>query len=1146
TTSVIAVSGAGTSLTSITVRIPNISHTWYDDLDIMLISPTGQRIILMSDCGGNNSGTGNRDYTFIQGGTALSDGAAPTASGNVSPTNFGAETWPDGAPTITAMNQFTGNPNGNWTLRVLDDGSGDTGCLTGGWSITIVATTPSTPPLCAATPTAPTNGATNVALAPTLSWAAVANATGYDVYFGTANPATTLVSTNQAGLTYAPTGLLGNTTNYWRVVPRNSAGSASGCSTWSFTTGLAGCLNVPNGLWPGATYTPICNGSPESIVTDGWTGEYSNVNLTSGVQYIFSSSVATDYITISNATGTTILASGTSPLNWTSNVTGTVRFNLHNNVSCGTEQINRTRFIQCGTPPSCAGTLVTLNMTDSWGDGWEGAEMRLISSAGTVFGPYTLLTGTTGSTQICLPNDCYRIVLSAGVTPTEIGWSLTNGATTYASAASPNAAAFNTFFTIGGVSCTAAPSNDLCANAPIIDLGANANQTHTGTGIGSTNTLGLTQHSQTWVRIVVPCGGMNVSMNFCGSTPVRNNAYINLFSDCGAAPVLTTATNWNFTSCANGSITLNWNNVPAGTYYYPILIDNIAWPGAYSLNISGTTLYTPAVAPASISGTTTVCSGQSTTLTLQGGSAGTNGVAEWFAGSCGSAVIGTGNSIPVSPTVNTTYFVRYAGSCNTTACVSVPVTINTASTAPLLSGPSSTICPNSTVTLNASGGTAGTGSQIEWWTGPNGTGTNLGTGASASVTPSASTTYYVRRSGTCNTTTDATVTVNVKSFIYAANNTSSTGYCTDDSGWNHFFNGDNIIFSVQGNLSGAPVGFPVASIFDNGAFYSQTENPSANCGSNQNPGEQRFEMERGWDLNFGGGTPTGTYNVRFYYQLSERQAVETAAANWITANPACGYSYKYTSLQQAINGFYWFKNSGSAYSAPDYDGIHLQQGGNGTTPNGINYSLLAGITSFSGGSGAIILSPISALPVELISFTANCNETGDKVNVNWTTASEHNSMLFAVEHSENGTNWDEIGVLDAAGNSVELIDYVFVHESANRATNYYRIVQVDQDGVSKIYGPVSANCFGEASAVTSYPNPSTNDFTVAFNGNEFEGETVISMIDQSGRTVFQKVFNFEKEMSSVYLHDVNLAPGVYQVVLVDQNSKSASFKQSIR
>ena len=369
TTSVIAVAVTGTSLTSITVNIPNISHTWYDDLDIMLISPTGQRIILMSDCGGDNTGNGNRNYTFIQGGTVLNNNAAPTASGNVSPTQYVAEAaWPDGAPTITAINEFTGNPNGNWTLRVLDDLGGDTGCLIGGWSITIVATTPTTTPSCASTPT-PADAATGVSVGTTLSWPAVSGATGYDVFFGI-SPTPPQVATNQAGTTYNP-GALSATTNYfWRVVPINSIGSASGCTTWSFTSGLAGCLNVPNGLWPFETYTPVCNGTPESITTLGYTGEYSNVNLTSGTQYTFSSSVSTDYITISNSAGTAILASGTSPLTWTSNVTGTIRFNLHNNISCATEQVLRTRFIQCGTPlppPSnddCAGaTSVTCGAT---------------------------------------------------------------------------------------------------------------------------------------------------------------------------------------------------------------------------------------------------------------------------------------------------------------------------------------------------------------------------------------------------------------------------------------------------------------------------------------------------------------------------------------------------------------------------------------------------------------------------------------------------------------------------------------------------------------------------------------------------------------------------------------------------------------
>ncbi|MFN5844165.1 MAG: hypothetical protein ACK46O_00515, partial [Flavobacteriia bacterium] len=200
----------------------------------------------------------------------------------------------------------------------------------------------------------------------------------------------------------------------------------------------------------------------------------------------------------------------------------------------------------------------------------------------------------------------------------------------------------------------------------------------------------------------------------------------------------------------------------------------------------------------------------------------------------------------------------------------------------------------------------------------------------------------------------------------------------------------------------------------------------------------------------------------------------------ITPSTLSGGSYVLTSR---ANNFLSVLNSTSSriVKSPDPHTTWALDGAHGTiTGTSADYTISrSGMTGYSYFTVAY---PSSVLPVELVSLTAEC--AASDVMVNWTTASEHNSMLFAVEHSENGTNWDEIGTLDAAGNSVELIDYVFVHESANRATNYYRIVQVDQDGVSKIYGPVSANCFGEASAVTSYPNPSTNDFTVAFNGNE--------------------------------------------------------------
>jgi len=187
------------------------------------------------------------------------------------------------------------------------------------------------------------------------------------------------------------------------------------------------------------------------------------------------------------------------------------------------------------------------------------------------------------------------------------------------------------------------------------------------------------------------------------------------------------------------------------------------------------------VAPTSITGITSICLGDSTTLTLNGGSAGTGATAQWFTGSCGGTSAGTGNSITVSPSTNTTYFVRYSGTCNTTTCASTTVIVNTASTAPTSISGTTTICSGSSTTLTVSGGTSGTGATAQWFTDSCG-GTPAGSGNSITVSPSATTSYYVRYSGTCNTTTCASVTVTVDSLSIAPSSISgTTSICLGDN-----------------------------------------------------------------------------------------------------------------------------------------------------------------------------------------------------------------------------------------------------------------------------------------------------------------------------------------------------------------------------
>jgi len=81
-------------------------------------------------------------------------------------------------------------------------------------------------------------------------------------------------------------------------------------------------------------------------------------------------------------------------------------------------------------------------------------------------------------------------------------------------------------------------------------------------------------------------------------------------------------------------------------------------------------------APTSVSASfTSICPGNSVTLTVAGGSLHQGGLWRWFTGDCGTASFNTGNSVTVSPTVTTTYWVRGETSCFQTSCASVTITV---------------------------------------------------------------------------------------------------------------------------------------------------------------------------------------------------------------------------------------------------------------------------------------------------------------------------------------------------------------------------------------------------------------------------------------------------------------------------------------
>lgn len=150
--STIQVAGLTGTVTKVVVTLHNFSHEAAGDVDILLAGPTGQKSILMSDAGGT-FGVSDLALTFDATAPALPQ-QGPLSSGTFAPrdySTFSPDEFPAPAPAgpyTASLALFDGtNPNGAWSLYVVDDLIFDEGEIAGGWTLTLTTETPPPPRL---------------------------------------------------------------------------------------------------------------------------------------------------------------------------------------------------------------------------------------------------------------------------------------------------------------------------------------------------------------------------------------------------------------------------------------------------------------------------------------------------------------------------------------------------------------------------------------------------------------------------------------------------------------------------------------------------------------------------------------------------------------------------------------------------------------------------------------------------------------------------------------------------------------------------------------------------------------------------------------------------------------------------------------
>lgn len=153
---------------------------------------------------------------------------------------------------------------------------------------------------------------------------------------------------------------------------------------------------------------------------------------------------------------------------------------------------------------------------------------------------------------------------------------------------------------------------------------------------------------------------------------------------------------------STGTVTLGTST--AGTY---TVTYTVAAAGGCTAITPTTTITISSVSIAPTGATASamaLCGAGIVNLSVQAaaGSLGTGATWKWYTGSCGGTLVGTGATLSnVAITGTTTYYVRAEGTCNTTSCASVTVTVNTQPSVTLSAAPYTSLIPGLTTILTA-------------------------------------------------------------------------------------------------------------------------------------------------------------------------------------------------------------------------------------------------------------------------------------------------------------------------------------------------------------------------------------------------------------------------------------------------------------
>lgn len=176
------------------------------------------------------------------------------------------------------------------------------------------------------------------------------------------------------------------------------------------------------------------------------------------------------------------------------------------------------------------------------------------------------------------------------------------------------------------------------------------------------------------------------------------------------------------------------------------------------------------------------------------------------------------------------------------------------------------------------------------------------------------------------------------------------------------------------------------------------------------------------------------------------------------------------------------------------------------------------------------------LPVTLVSLTGQ--KVPDGHQLNWFTASEANSDRFLVQKSFDGTTFENLGEVMAAGNSNSLRAYSFLDLKPNTGNNYYRLKMVDKDATFRFSNIVLLIGGRSNNGAALFPNPTVSGKSVIMQLNGIEkGSVSVSISSINGQVLKNYRATSTDGSLQMNIPATGLPAGSYLIICRDNNGK---------